>query len=490
VTTGGGAGAARSGSAAPALAAAPARPSARAWLRRLEAREVSARELVEDVLHRLDDAAVLGAVAARDDEAALAAAGAADRARAAGSDAPLLGLPLSVKDSLETAGLRTASGSHARAGHVPAADATVVARLRSAGAVVVAKTTVPEYTWSYETDSDLHGRTLNPFDHERTCGGSSGGEAALLAADASVVGIGTDGGGSIRLPAHYCGVVGHRPTAGLVPETGCWPPTRTTGMLDLNGVGPLVRFVEDAALLLPLLAGPDGIDPFVHGPALRGHEAVRVESLRIGVVAADGALRIGTATESALGEAGETLAGCGCAVEEAVFPDAAEATELFFALMAADGGARARLDLAPAGGRHTAELARLLEDLRPNAVDGQGFLALLEGLAAVRARVRSFLGRFDAVLLPVAPGPAPPHGAVPGAELGLAGYEAFVAAQALSLAAVPVTVVRVGWDGHLPVGAQVAAPAGRDDVTLAVAAVLEAALGPYGSWRPGAEETA
>jgi Asp-tRNA(Asn)/Glu-tRNA(Gln) amidotransferase A subunit family amidase len=216
VTTGGGAGATRPGSAAPAPAAA-ARPSARAWLRLLEAGELSSRELVEDVLARLDAASALNAVAAHDDEAALAAADEADRARADGSAAPLLGLPLTIKDSLETAGLRTASGSHARAGHVPAADATVVARLRRAGAVVVAKTTVPEYTWSYETDSDLHGRTLNPFDRERTCGGSSGGEAALLAADASVAGVGTDGGGSIRLPAHYCGVVGHRPTAGLVP---------------------------------------------------------------------------------------------------------------------------------------------------------------------------------------------------------------------------------------------------------------------------------
>ncbi|HEU0335443.1 MAG TPA: amidase [Gaiellaceae bacterium] len=477
MTTGGGAGAARSGPAAPAPAAA--RPSARAWLRRLEAREVSSRELVEDALARLDRAAALGAVAARDDEAALAAADEADRARAAGSAAPLLGLPLTIKDSLETAGLRTASGSHARAGHVPTADATVVARVRAAGAVVAAKTTVPEYTWSYETESDLHGRTLNPFDLERTCGGSSGGEAALLAADASLAGIGTDGGGSIRLPAHYCGVVGHRPTAGLVPETGAWPPTRTTGMLDLNAVGPLARFVEDLTLLLPLLAGADGIDPFVHGAALGDPDAVEVAGLRVGVVAADGALRMGPATELALGEAGEALAGLGCAVEPAAFPEAAEATELFFALMAADGGAQARADLAPAAGRHAPELVRLLEDLRPNAVDAEGFFALLRRLAAVRARVRAFLGGFDAVLLPVAPGPAPPHGGVPGAELGLDGYEAHAATQALSLAAVPITVVRVGWDGQLPLGVQVAAPAGRDHVSLAVAAALESALGPY-----------
>ncbi len=250
--------------------------SARTWLRRLDARELSSRELVAQVLSRLDAVAQqLNAVVARDNEAALAAADRADDARASGRAAPLLGLPVSIKDSLETAGLRTASGSLARVDHVPASDATVVRRLRASGAVVVCKSAVPEYTWSYETESALHGRTCNPFDAGRTCGGSSGGEAALLGADASLVGVGTDGGGSIRVPSHYCGIVGHRPTAGLVPETGCWPSTRDTGMLDLNGVGPMARFVEDLALLLPVLAGPDGCDPFVQGvplgdPALGG----------------------------------------------------------------------------------------------------------------------------------------------------------------------------------------------------------------------------
>ncbi|HKI92114.1 MAG TPA: amidase, partial [Gaiellaceae bacterium] len=175
-------------------------PSAREWLARLDRGELSSRELVEDVLARLDAAQPLNAVVARDDEAALAAADAADAVRAAGDRRPLLGLPLTIKDSIATAGLATSSGSWARAGHVPGADATVVARVRAAGAVVVGKTNVPEYTWSYETENALHGRTLNPHDHARTCGGSSGGEAALLGADASIAGIGTDGGGSIRVP--------------------------------------------------------------------------------------------------------------------------------------------------------------------------------------------------------------------------------------------------------------------------------------------------
>lgn len=472
MTTGGGAGAA---SARPA-----AQPSAGARLRALAAGELSSRELTEHVLERIDRAdGPLGAVAARDDEAALAAARAADRARAAGSRAPLLGLPLTVKDSLATAGLRTASGSLARAGHVPVRDATAVARLRAAGAVVVAKTAVPEYTWAYETESALHGRTRNPHDLERTCGGSSGGEAALLGADASLAGIGTDGGGSIRLPSHYCGVAGHRPTVGLVPETGCWPATRATGLLDVNAVGPMARHVEDLALLLPVLAGPDDADPFVHGLELGDPGAVEVERLRVALCAGGAELHAGEATRSTLRAAGRALAERGCELSEPTFPAVAEATELFFALMAADGGAAARADLAAAGGRHAEAFALLLEKLRPLATDAAGLLGLLERQASLRSRVRRFLRRFDAALLPVAPGPAPLPGRVPGEELGLEGFAAFTGLQALSLAGVPVTVARAGWDGPLPLGVQVVAPPGRDHVCLAVAAALEEALGPF-----------
>src|SRR5262249_25572051 len=153
----------------------------------------------------------------------------ADAALRAGERRPLLGLPVTVKDNLAAVGMPWTTGSVARAGVMPDADSTAVARLRAARAIVVAKTNVPEYTWACETENALHGRTVNPFDPARTPGGSSGGEAALIGAGASIFGIGTDGGGSIRVPCHYCGIVGLRPTAGLVAETGCWPSTRDTG---------------------------------------------------------------------------------------------------------------------------------------------------------------------------------------------------------------------------------------------------------------------
>lgn len=454
-------------------------PSACEWLRRLDAGELSARELVGQVLSGLDAAAPLNAIVSRDDEAALAAADEADAARARGERRPLLGLPVTIKDSLDAVGLPSTCGSFARAGHMPERDATAVARLRAAGAVVVAKTNVPEYTWSYETDNALHGRTVHPLDPARTPGGSSGGEAALLAAGASLGGIGTDGGGSIRVPSHFCGTAGLRPTAGLVAETGCWPSTRDTGYLDMSTLGPMARYVEDLDLLLRVIAGPDGVDAFVQGVPFGDPAAVDVRSLRVGFYVHDGVWSVSPGTVAAVEGAAAALASLGCAVEEAPPPDVSEATELFFALMAADGGAQARRDLAPAAGKHVERTSRLLEDLRPLAVDADGWFALVRRLFAFRARVRAFVGRYDVVLAPVTAGPAPLHGCTPGTDQPLETFEPFNYTLTYSAAGLPVAVVRVAEERGLPLGVQVVAPAFRDDVALAAARALEDTCGGF-----------
>jgi Asp-tRNA(Asn)/Glu-tRNA(Gln) amidotransferase A subunit family amidase len=350
---------------------------------------------------------------------------------------------------------------------VPSEDATVIARVRAAGAIVVAKTNVPEYTWSYETENALDGRTVHPLDPTRTPGGSSGGEAAVLGAGASIAGIGTDGGGSIRVPSHYCGIAGLRPTAGLVPETGCWPPTRATGMLDMNAVGPMARRVEDLGLLLPVLAGPDGIDPFVQGMPVRDPAAVDVRALRIGFYTDDGvAPPVSAGTDAAIRAAAAALG-----AEEATPPDVADAIDLFFAVMAADGGAQACADTA--GGRHVKQFADLLVELRPLAVDASQLLALFRRMFEFRARMRAFVGAYDVVLCPVTTGPAPPHGSAPGTETPIDSYLAFNYTHTYSLSGLPVAVVRIGEERGLPLGVQIVAPAFREDVALAVAAALE-----------------
>jgi amidase len=437
---------------------------------------LSARELAEHYLSRVD--AVnrrLNAVVALDRESVLQEADEADRLRVTGRGGALLGLPVTVKDSIAVVGLPCTSGSLARSGHLPTRDATVVARLRAAGAIVLAKTNVPEYTWSYESENVVYGRTVHPLDHHRTPGGSSGGEAALLAVGASPVGVGTDGLGSIRVPCHYCGIVGLRPTSRLVPETGCWPTTRDTGMMDMNSVGPMGRSVEDLALLLPLIAGADGEDPYAGGPAIPDYRSVDVRRLRVGVYADDGISPVTVETSEAVRRAAHVLEGAGASVEEATLPSLDGITDLAFGMMAADGGAKARADLAAAG-RHVEQMAWLLDDLRRYALTADGFFELLRRWIEVRARLRRFIARYDAVVCPVLPGPAPLHGCRPGDDAPLEDYLAFSYVQAHSVAAVPVAVVPVGTERGLPIAVQIVAAPFDDHVALAVAALLEEAL--------------
>jgi Asp-tRNA(Asn)/Glu-tRNA(Gln) amidotransferase A subunit family amidase len=174
---------------------------------------------------------------------------------------PLGGVPVTVKDSFDLAGYPTLCGSRFRLGHIAPDDATAVARLKSAGAIILGKTNCPEFLANYETDNHLAGRTNNPWDPDRTPGGSSGGEAAAISSCMSPGGIGSDGGGSIRLPAHFCGIAGLKPTPGRVPATGHYPAIHHPGGL-LGVAGPMARSVADVRLLYEVLAGHDDADPF------------------------------------------------------------------------------------------------------------------------------------------------------------------------------------------------------------------------------------
>ena len=449
-------------------------PTARELVQALAAREVSARELAERYLARIEDVnGALNAAVHVDPETTLAEADDADRALAAGERRPLLGLPVSIKDSISVRGRPCRSGSYAREHHVPEEDATTVARLREAGAVFLCKTNVPEYTWSTETDNAIFGRTNNPYDLSRTSGGSSGGEAALHAVDASPLGLGSDGLCSIRVPAHFCGTVGLRPSIGRVPETGAWPTTRDSGMLDMATLGPMGRTVEDVALLLPIIAGPDGIDPLASGSHIGDPDAVKVCSLRVGYYVDDGAAPSTPGTTAAIEAAARALAEAGAAVEEASPPPLGEVPDLAFRMMAADGGARARADLAPAGGRHIGQMSWLLESLESFELSAAGYFELMQRWIALRSALRRFVADYDVVLCPVAAGPAPLHGRRPSDDGELTDYVEYGYSFAYAIGGVPVVCVPAGTERGLPVGIQVVASADRDHVALAAAAVVE-----------------
>jgi amidase len=441
--------------------------------------ELSARELAEHYLKRIAETDErLHAVVAIDPERVLEQADEADLLRRAGDVRPLLGLPVTIKDSIDVAGLPCTGGSLARAGYVPDQDATVVSRLREAGAIVLAKSNVPEYSSAYETDNAVHGRTNHPEDPTRTPGGSSGGEAALAGAEATPLGIGTDGGGSLRVPAHYCGLVGLRPTVGRVPETGTWPRTRAGGYMDLFCVGPIARFSEDIGLVLPLISGPDWQDPYAVPAPLGAAAAVSLAGLRVGVFADDPRLSVTCGTLAALARAARALAEAGADVLEVSAPWEEDPTDLFFGCVAADGGAQIRADLAAARGRHHPLMSGLLDavsERRPTAAE---WFSVQGRVFALRAAVRALAREVDVLLCPVVAGPAPHHGRPPG---GLpperyGEFRAFDYVHLLALGGLPAASVPAGREDGLPIGVQVAAAPYREDLVLAAAAALEAAL--------------
>jgi Asp-tRNA(Asn)/Glu-tRNA(Gln) amidotransferase A subunit family amidase len=452
-------------------------PTAAELVTSLARREISACELAVAYLERIDAVnPVLNAAVHVDAERTLAEAEAADIALGRGERRPLLGLPISIKDSIDVAGRPCLSGSFAREGRVPDQDATVVSRLRAAGAVILCKTNVPEYTWSVETDNAVFGRTNNPYDPARTSGGSSGGEAALHAVGASPAGIGSDGLNSIRVPAHFCGTAGIRPTAGTVPETGAWPPTKCTGMLDMSTLGPMAASVDDLALLLPLIVGPDDVDPLAGADPRRDPRDVAIAGLRVGFYVGDGVSTATVGTRAAVERAAHALADAGAHVDQATPPPLVDVPEIAFRMMAADGGARARADLAPAGGRHVEQMTRLLEDIAPFELSAAGFFELMERWAGLRSSIRRFVATFDVVLCPVAAGPAPLHGCRPSDDGELTSYDDYAHSFAYAIAGLPSASVPAGGERGLPIGVQVVAHAFRDDVALAAASYLESAL--------------
>jgi amidase len=442
----------------------------------LAAGELSARELAEHYIARLSAADErVHAVVCSDPQAVLDAADHADRARSGGDARALLGLPVTIKDSIDVRGLPCTGGSLARADYRPDQDATVVQRLRGAGAIVLAKTNVPEYSSAYETDNVVHGRTLHPDDPQRTPGGSSGGEAALAGADATPLGIGTDGGGSLRVPAHYCGVLGLRPTIGRVPDTGTWPSTRASGYMDLFCVGPIARFARDIALVLPVISGPDGVDPHAVPAPLHDPGEVDVSRLRVGWFADDPRLDVSAGTLSALEQAVDALRVRGARCVELSAPWQEDPTQLFFACVSADGGEQLRADLADAGGRHHRLMEDLIAGVSGRGVSAQEWFEVQARVYRLRAAVRAMTQEVDVLLCPVVAGPAPRHGEPPaGLPLERYGeFRAFDYVHLLALGGLPALSVPAGREDGLPIGVQLAAAPFREDLVVAAAQAIE-----------------
>jgi amidase len=423
--------------------------SATELARLIRGREVSAVDLVEAHLARIDEVnpainAVVQIAAGR----ARAEAATADRLLARGMLlGPLHGVPFTAKDNFETADVVTAVGVVERAATVPPVDATAVARLRQAGGILLGKTNCPEWGGGIETDNPLYGRTSNPYDATRTPGGSSGGECAIVAAGGSPLGLGSDSGGSLRLPAAWCGVATIKPTAGLVPLTGVLDDRGPLGAVrdPRTQVGPIARSVADLALGLRLIAGPDRHDAAVSPIELGDANAIQLRGLRAGFYADNGVCTPTRETVEAVTAAVAALADAGVEVTETLPPP--------------EGDITSRIWRSYDGQMTADELYDVLCDWD-----------------RYRSRMLEFMEPFDLLVCPVFPCPAVPHGGTSTLTLG----EALSYTTPFSLTGWPCVVVRCGWAApRLPIGVQLVARPWHDHVALAAAAPLERTFGGW-----------
>jgi amidase len=446
--------------------------SATALARAIRAKEISSAEVVHAYLQCIEAVnPQLNAVVQLRAEAAQAEAHAANAALARGQImGPLHGVPMTIKDSLDTAGVITTGGTTGRAAYVPAQEATVVARLRQAGAILLGKTNTPELTLAGETNNLIYGRTNNPYDLTRTPGGSSGGAAAIVAAGGSPLDIGSDTRGSIRLPAHFTGIAGIKPTSGRVPRTGHIVPWGLGAVDALTQLGPLARYVEDLALILPILAGVEWSDPAVIPMPLGDPQAVPLQGLRVARYTDNGITAVTSDTAAAVHRAATALTEAGAIVYDDRPAVLERAEALYNTLSDADGRAWVRRLLQQAG--TTALHPRLqqrLENARPLSVGD--FTALLEEVDRCRSAMLTFFQHYDIILCPVCAFPAPSH----GTTLSIPSYTGVY-----NLTGWPGAVVRGGTSPEgLPIGVQIVARPWREDVALAMAQYLEGALGGW-----------
>ena len=436
----------------------------------IRSKAISARELVEIHLSRIAaTSASINAVVRLAEERAMEEARKADEMTAGGNSLGALhGVPITIKDSLDCAGIISTGGTTGRVHFVPETDATVVSKLRQAGAIVLGKTNTPELTMSGETDNLIYGRTNNPFDIACSTGGSSGGSAANLAVGGAALDVGSDTGGSIREPAHYCGVAGLKPSAGRISRSGHIVPYGMGAVDALTHLGPMARSVGDLALALPIMCGPDWKDPSVVPMTLGRLEDVIVGDLRVACYTDDGVTSLAPEIAAAVERTATSLSKEGIDISWTRPDGLEEAARIVSRLRQADGGAMRQRLLArmgtPAPGPHLTDCF-----LESTALNGEDYSRVLEEADQARSRMLGFFRHYDAILCPVSFRLAPPHGSTKNDTFLMWSYS-----MVYNLTGWPSTAVPVGRsESGLPIGVQVVAAPWREDISLALGARIE-----------------
>lgn len=449
----------------------------------LDATELAARirsgrltsvEVVQAHLDRIDaiDPKINAIVTVN--ENALAEARAADEAIAAGLEVgPLHGVPFTVKDSIDTAGVLTQRGSPIFRGRTPDADAVSVARMKAAGAILLAKTNLPEFSYSTESNNLLSGRTNNPWNLDRTSGGSSGGESAAIAAGLSPIGLGTDLAISVRGPAAHTGIVALKPTHGRIPTTGVWPrvPRR-----DWH-VGPMARTVRDLELGYRIMHGPDGHDGFATAAADydTGTGAAAPAELRVGWFTDSGLGPVDPEVAQTVRAAAEALASAGVHVEEVDIPALHRDNPL--ALFNLQHVMELKPAMAEATAGHEDERFTMSKAMLATPdTSVEDYVAAEQGFERIRDAYAEYFTRFDALLLPVLPIPAHEHDktefVIDGQTVDATHIQTFTVQ--FNITGMPALSMRFGTsDDGLPIGVQIAGPWHAESTVFAVASLLE-----------------
>jgi Asp-tRNA(Asn)/Glu-tRNA(Gln) amidotransferase A subunit family amidase len=451
-----------------------------AWqaARDIRSGRISATDLVDAALTRVhgrqEDLNAFTVV--RDDAARVEAHAADDRVRAGGALPPLLGVPASVKDHIWMAGEPATNGSLALRDFVPDVDCVAVSRLRAAGAVVVGKTNNPEFCYRGYTDNLLYGLTRNPWDPTRTPGGSSGGAGAAVAAGLTPLALGTDGGGSIRIPAAFCGVVGHKPTFGLVPKEPGFK-----GWKSLSVHGPITRTVRDATLVLSVLSGASTADDTtapvpVDGLLSAAEPPTDLRGLRVAYSADLGLFPVDRDVRTVFAEAVRVFAELGCELVETA-PGTGHPAELWNILALAEGYASEGPLLAEWRDRMSPGTAELIEAGRD--MPAWRYIDALHEKAAYTRIWAEFFERFDLLLTPTMQLTAFPVGrqtpeSIEGVPVDPFFDDWCTSCLPANLTGMPATSVPAGFgDNGLPVGLQIMGPRWADAVTLRAAAAFE-----------------
>jgi amidase len=465
----------------------------------LAGRKVSAVELAQDAIGRIErHDAKINAVCVRDFARALDTARAADAALARGETRPLLGIPITVKESYNVAGLPTTWGIPAHKDFRPAEDALVISRVKDAGGVILGKTNVPLGLGDWQSYNDIYGTTNSPYHLGRTPGGSSGGSSAALAAGYGALSLGSDIGGSLRVPAFHCGVYAHKPTFALVPMRGHTPPPLPPlpEHHDLLVIGPMARCAADLSLLLDVVAGPDPLDTgTAYQLALPPPRHGELKNFRVLLIDTDPLMPTNAEVRAAIDKLAANLGKAGVKIEREsrLWPDFAASSRLFMRMLLSFLAVTFPPEVYAGAGAAAANLpahdtSLQAERLRGIALSHRDWVMADVARARLRAQRRALFRGFDAVICPVMPTPAFPHDHSAEQEtrrINIDGKDFAYPDQMAwpgiaTLPGLPATAIPIGLSPEgLPIGVQILGPWLEDRTPLKLAELIEREFGGF-----------